>query len=215
MAGQGAQTQVESWTATKRHFARIVQQSDCNAACQAQIHAEWVSYHVGLAKHIANAAVAYFKSQADVTPGLGVIALGAFKGTDILEGIQKWLDRVVFGGLSIATYAYLSWNTVIIAYGLLALIPKAIFSTELSAGDSFWLDANNLERDWSIIGIVTVLIGAVLTGVVLPALMGTAPEFLPLWVGFTIGFVAAVIRLLPRDKAYIDQEEQALGYAQS
>ncbi|HEX2347692.1 MAG TPA: RHS repeat-associated core domain-containing protein, partial [Ktedonobacterales bacterium] len=105
-SGHGAQTQVESWTQTKRHVARIVQQSGCDAACQAQIHAEWVRYHVGLAKHIANAAVAYFKSQADVTPGLGIVPLGAFKGAGILEGIQKWLDRVVFGGLTIATYAY-------------------------------------------------------------------------------------------------------------
>lgn len=104
---------------------------------------------------------------------------------------------------------------MIVAYGLLALIPMAVFSSQLNGDNSFWLDANNLERDWSIIGIITVLIGAVLTGVALPALMGTAPEFLPLWVGFTIGFVAAVIRLLPRAKAYIDQEEQALGSAQS
>lgn len=99
------------WSATKRHVARLVQHSCCDAACQAQIHAEWVRYHLGLAKHIANAAVAYFTSQADVTPGLGVIALGAFKGAGVLEIIQKWLDKVVFGGLSIATYAYLSMHT--------------------------------------------------------------------------------------------------------
>lgn len=74
------------WSATKRHFARIVPHSGCDAACQAKIHAEWVSYRLGLVKKaqgIAGQAAAYFwgQSRTGLTLNLGGSTIAPMKGT--------------------------------------------------------------------------------------------------------------------------------------
>ncbi len=213
-AGFGS-TARESGQATNQQMAHIVTQSGCDKACAAQQHAEWVSYHVGLAKGIASQAEAFFKGQSRTLPGFGVIAFGAFKASGVLEYLQKWFDTYIFKGLSIATVGFLMLNTAVISYDLFAIVPQAVFSSQENEGDAFWLDPTNLERDWSIIGLTMTLMGTLLLGVVLPLLMSSLPEFLPVWIAFGVGFLAAIIRLLARAKAFIDQEQQALGYAPS
>lgn len=106
------------------------------------------------------------------------------------------------------------WVTGVFTYDLVSLLPWAYFQQEADAGSSWWLDPNGVAGDWSAMGIILSLIAALIIPIcgVLAAL---SPEDGVILAGIAIGAEVAVIRLLPRVKAYIDQEEDVLGYTPS
>lgn len=209
-AGHGAQTQVESWTQTKRHFARIVQQSGCNAACQAQIHAEWVSYHVGLAKGIASDAATYFGNRAKTGTGLGVVSLFPLVGTPTVASILKWLEtNAAADGLSIVFYT-LAFGVAL--YDIYALYLQHMFQQEASAGGGFWLTPMGLTGDESAMssaGGVFVLVSLAFSA----AMLVMRPEMWPIWTTFAALTHVALSSLEVMAEQYINQEAQVFGYS--
>jgi hypothetical protein len=212
-------------------MARVQAVRGCDAACEAQQRQEWDRYHVGLAKGIANEAANYFWGQAGAGLQPGAWKLAALKPTStvpaLLQLLGYGLSSLLLGGksglLATVSSGVLGFFNVLlgvevmalVSYDVIALATYAFFNDiQASWTNAGWLDPATLSDSWIGYSLFFGLIAGALE--IVSALVAiTNPEVAPLVIGLQIGMAVAAFRILPRVKSYIDQEEQALGYAQS
>ncbi len=151
-------------------------------------------------------------------PSLGIATLSIFlagtKGAPVVTGILNWIDTWILH----ASLSKLLWDVVnvsVLTYDLVAAFAYGSFWLQSQHDDGYWLDGDNLHSDWSSFGFALSLIGTLLTGLVVPLLVLAVPGLSAFWIGLGIGVLAAIIRVLPKFKYFVDQEEQAMGYTLS
>ncbi|HEX8996236.1 MAG TPA: RHS repeat-associated core domain-containing protein [Ktedonobacterales bacterium] len=213
VAGVGAQAH-ESWKATKKHFARIVRQSGCDKACEAQLHQKWL---IERARGIARNAAAYFNAQAG-TGAFSFLKLfhvdtQPLTGTAIVNFIPQWIDtNILSSPLVLLGNGLKAFTGGAFVYDLVSLLIASAFQREASDSAAWWLDPLSLTFDGR--GMEATIAGfAAAVAAVMILLTVFVPDFAPIWVVAGIFWMARINSLFPTVHDYIDQEKQVFGYA--
>lgn len=215
-SGTGAGARHESWKRTKRQFVRVVNQKGCDKECKLIARKAMIPY----ARGITRKAVAHFWAQSGtgLTLGIGNSTLAPLKNTPNILAFLQLIELLI--GSKIASLAanpfmmmgFNGWVTGVFTFDLVSLLPWAFFQHEATSSDTWWLDPDNVHADWAIMGMILGLIAALIVPIC--ALIAVSqPGLIPILAGIAGGFEVAAFNILPRVKAYIDNEEGALGYS--